>query len=627
MERIADVSFSPFRTISLLTVTALTLTVSGLAIGAKPQPQEPKEPITAVAVKRAAPIAWADLTGKAYSETDFAKQKATVFIFTSTQCPIAGKYGSRLNTIGKEYAAKGVAFFLVNANGTDTPAAFTKWAKERGLNFPLVKDKGTALADRLDASATPSCVVVDANGITQYLGRIDDSPEPQKVSRRDLDLALDDVLAGRSVKVARTRPFGCSIFRDTAPVSAAKASSVTYAKDIAPILEENCVTCHRTGDVGPFPLDSYEQAKIWSAAIKDYTARRIMPPWKATPGHGDFHDARWLTDAQLERIATWADGGATKGDLKQLPPKPVRHAAGGWALGKPDMVLKAVRPYRLEAEGKDVYRNFTMPMEFTEDTYISAFDFKPSNRAIVHHVIAYIDKTGATCAARDNKETEPGWSVSGGGSGIKDDDWGDGWAPGMTPRPLAPGIAVKVPKGAKLVLQVHYHKTGKPEVDQTELAIYKAKGSVKEVLQTFAIGNPFFALKPGVAGQEVKSSFVLPYNVTLRQILPHMHMLGTSMKVTATLPDGTVKPLIWIQNWDFNWQYNYRYKEPLALPKGTRLNLVATYDNTASNPNQPSHPPQLVRFGEQTTDEMCFAFLGVTIDGNKTAPTGSGGSL
>jgi mono/diheme cytochrome c family protein/peroxiredoxin len=618
------------RTLSTLAVAALTLTVSGLATGAKPRPQpKPQEPtVLAVSKKPAAPITWTDLTGKTYGTGDLSKSKATVFIFTSSQCPIAGKYGSRLAALGKEYVSKGVAFFVVNSNVTDDVKMFSKWAKERNLPFPLVKDKGTALADRLDASATPSCVVVDTTGETVYLGRIDDSPEPTKVSRRDLALALDDVLAGRPVKSARTRPFGCSIFRDKdTPAAPAKGTAaVTYAKDIATILNENCVACHRAGDVGPFPLDSYEQAKIWSTAIKDYTARRIMPPWKATPGHGDFHDMRWLTDAQLAKIAAWADSGAPKGDLKQMPPKPALHAAGDWPLGKPDLVLKSVKPYHLEAEGKDVYRNFTMPHEFTEDTYISAFDFRPSNRTIVHHIIAYIDVTGESSRERDNKESEPGWSVSGGGSGIKNDQWGDGWAPGMTPRPLAPGVAVKVPKGAKLVLQVHYHKTGKPEEDQSEIALYLAKQPVKEVLRTVPMGNPFFQLKPGVAGQEVKAAFVVPADVKLRQILPHMHMLGTSMKVTATLPDGTEKPLIWIQNWDFNWQYNYRYKEPLSLPKGTRLNLIATYDNTASNPNQPSHPPKLVRFGEQTTDEMCFAFLGVTVDGNGEIK-GSGGSL
>ena len=184
----------------------------------------------------------------------------------------------------------------------------------------------------------------------------------------------------------------------------------------------------------------------------------------------------------------------------------------------------------------------------------------------------------------------------------------------MSPRLLPPGVAVKVPKGAKLVLQVHYHKSGKPEVDHTEVALYIAKEPVTDVLRTVPLGSPLIALQPGLAGQTVKAAAILPYPVKLYQTLPHMHMLGKTMTVTATLPDGTKRPVIAIRDWDFNWQMAYRYVEPIRLPKGTRLDLVATYDNTASNPNQPSNPPKLVTFGEQTTDEMCFAFLGLVRD-------------
>jgi hypothetical protein len=345
-----------------------------------------------------------------------------------------------------------------------------------------------------------------------------------------------------------------------------------------------------------------------------------MPPWKAVPGHGgDFWDARWLTDKQIATLSSWVDAGAPLGDPKQMPPAPKLWPAGGWQLGTPDLVIKPVGPYHLDAEGKDVYRDFTLPIDFTEDRYISAMDFRPGNRTIVHHMIAYMDLDGGTVAAKEGKDGQPGWSVSGAGSGIKNDDWGSGWAPGMNPRRLPPGVAIRIPKGAKLVLQVHYHKTGRPEVDQSELALYWAKMPVKEVIHTSSVGDASFQLKPGVAGQVVKASMDVPFDATLWEILPHMHMLGTDMKVTAILPDGTVKPLIWVKNWDFNWQMNYRYKEPIRLPEGSRIEVVATYDNTASNPNQPSNPPQLVKFGEQTTDEMCFAFLNFSRDTAGTA--------
>jgi len=604
-----------FLTTTSATVAALAAVIGWNALAPTPRRQQP-EP----AAKRAAPLAWKDLGGRSYGMGDVAGAKATVFFFSSSECPIAQKYVGRFIRLSQDYAPKGVRFFLVNSHAADTAAAWKKYAAERKLPFPAVKDEGTALADRLSATVTPEAVVVDPAGVVRYLGRIDDSTDPAKVTRGDVREALDALLAGQPVKVARTRATGCAIFRDAAVAAApakagGKGAKVTFTRDIAPILSANCVTCHRKGDVAPFALDTYAQAKLWAPAIKEYTARRLMPPFKADPAQGGpFHDTRWLTDAQIAQIAAWADSGAPLGDPKATPPAPKLHAAGDWALGAPDMVLKPVRPYRLEAEGKDVYRNFTLPADFEKDTYVKAMDFKPGNRAIVHHIIAYIDITGETSRLKDNQEAEPGWSVGGGGSGIKNDDWGEGWAPGMSPRLLPPGVAVKVPKGAKLVLQVHYHKSGKPEVDHTEVALYIAKEPVTDVLRTVPLGSPLIALQPGLAGQTVKAAAILPYPVKLYQTLPHMHMLGKTMTVTATLPDGTKRPVIAIRDWDFNWQMAYRYVEPIRLPKGTRLDLVATYDNTASNPNQPSNPPKLVTFGEQTTDEMCFAFLGLVRD-------------
>lgn len=604
--------------------TGACLLLSGFTAVTSARPKAPRVKVaeggTPVAAPSVAGVSFKDLAGKSYGTPELSRAKATVFVFTSTECPIAGKYTPRLVELAKDYAGKGVSFFLVNSNGGDSRDKFAKWVKERKFPFPAVKDEGTVLADKLGATTTPQAFVVDPAGSIAYIGRIDDNAEREKVTRQDLREALDDVLAGKPVRRSRTRAVGCGIFRDSAAPKVAATAKVTYARDIAPILNQNCVTCHRAGDVGPFALENYQQARTWASSIKEYTSRRLMPPWKAVPGHGDFADSRWLSDKELATLAAWSDAGAPMGNPKELPPPPKLPAAGEWAMGKPDQVLSPVRAYHLEAEGKDVYRNFTLPADFNEDRYVSAFDFKPGNRAIVHHIIAYIDVTGESAKARDNKESEPGWSVSGGGSGIKNDDWGDGWAPGMNPRRLPPGVAVKIPKGAKLVLQVHYHKTGKPEEDRSELALYYAKEPVKKVLQTAVVGNPMFALKPNVAGQEVKGAIVLPFAASVYQLLPHMHMLGKGMDVTATLPDGTTRDLIRIRNWEFNWQMKYAYKEPVLLPKGTRINLVARYDNTASNPNQPSNPPQLVRFGEQTTDEMCFCFIGFTRESDAGAP-------
>ncbi len=217
--------------------------------------------------------------------------------------------------------------------------------------------------------------------------------------------------------------------------------------------------------------------------------------------------------------------------------------------------------------------------------------------------------------------------MSGGGAGIRNAQWGDGWAPGSTPRRLQPGVATRIPKGAKLVLQVHYHKTGKVEEDRSQVALYFAKGKVSDPLYVAPVGNASFELKPGVAYQEVRASLVTPANVKVHAVFPHMHMLGREMKVTATLPDGTQVPMIWIRDWDFAWQTNYHYTKPQSFPKGTKVDVVAVYDNSEKNPRQPSHPPQTVRFGEQTTDEMCFAFISFTVDKSAASSSGTAASL
>ncbi|HLK60891.1 MAG TPA: hypothetical protein VKU00_30280, partial [Chthonomonadaceae bacterium] len=392
-------------------------------------------------------------------------------------------------------------------------------------------------------------------------------------------------------------------------------------------LNRSCVGCHRTGEIGPFALETYREAKVWAGPIKDYTARKLMPPWKPVPGHGDFYDANVLTDTERSALAAWAEAGAPEGDPKDLPPPPKFPSTDAWTLGTPDMIVQPVRDYHLEAEGRDVYRNFVLPVDFKEDRYLSGMEFKPGNRAIVHHIVVFFDTSGKS-AEMDGKDKEPGYTVPGTGIGVGA-LWGDVWVPGSMPRRLPPGVGIKIPAGAKIVMQVHYHKTGKPETDRSRMALYFAPQKPDEVIHVVSDGTFFFNLKPGDAHQTLHGVFPsgqsrLPVDVKLWSIFPHMHMLGKEMKVTATLPDGTVKPLIWINDWDFNWQATYFYKEPIFLPKGTLIEMTAVYDNSDTNPRQTSHPPKTVRFGEQTTDEMCFVFLGFTGDMRKIPDAGGG---
>ncbi len=564
-----------------------------------------------------APNRWQDLRGRVYTLQSEPAIKARVFVFASTQCPISNLYIPRINELDSAYSHRGARFFLVDSNPEDTAARLSDYARERRIEIPVVKDHGTALADALAADRTPEAIVVDQKGAVVYRGRIDDNVDRTRIVRHDLAEALDSILSGRPIAHPRTIAFGCGIYRDHAEVEshAAKAACV-YTRDIAPILNSHCVGCHRAGEVAPFALETYAEARTWARAIQDVTTRRIMPPWKAVPGFGEFCDARGLDAHDIAAIASWAAAGAPQGDVSTSPPAPHFPPAGAWSLGKPDCELQPVRPYHLTAEGPDVYRNFVLPIDFKEDRYVSAMEFKPGNRAVVHHVVLYIDPT-AQSAKMDGKETEPGYSVPGVTIGVFAAEWGEVWVPGRTPRFFPPGVAVKIPAGSKLVMQVHYHKNGAPQTDSTRLALYFAHDTVKQILQTGPLLNAGFALQPGNAHQQVTTSVVLPMDVHIRTVFPHMHLLGREMKVTATLPTGETKPLIYVKDWDFNWQETYLLREPMALPKGTRIDVAAVFDNSDRNPRQPSHPPHEVHWGEQTTDEMCLAVLGFTIDNQK----------
>jgi hypothetical protein len=564
---------------------------------------------------RAGALEWKDISGRKYGAANLATKKATLFIFSSTKCPISNLYIPRIIRISNEFAPKGVQVFLVNSNTAEKAEKVASYAKARKLPFPAVKDNCTALADKLQAHVTPEAVIVDSTGTVRYRGRIDDNKDPEKVARRDVAEALGAILSGSKVPNPRTLPFGCAIFRDKPAVanSATPTVAITYGSHVAKILSENCVVCHRAGEVAPFSLETYQQARAWAAQIKDYTSRRIMPPWKAVPGYGEFHDSRYLTNGQISALSRWADAGAPQGNAKVALGVQPTSTPVGWTLGKPDLVIQPDRDYHLEAEGRDVYRNYVLPVDFSEDRLVTGMEFKPGNRSIVHHIVTYIDPTGA-CVKMDCKEKEPGYTVPGVGIGIINAIWGEVWVPGNAARFLPPGVATKIPKGAKLVMQVHYHKTGKPEVDRSQMALYYAKGRVERMINTWMMGDMFFELKPGESRNTLHSELSIPTDVHLHSIFPHMHMLGKEMKIVAHLPDGSEKKLIYINDWDFNWQATYFYKESQVLPKGTRIELTAVYDNSEGNPHQTSNPPKAVRFGEQTTDEMCFCFLGLTVD-------------
>ncbi len=339
---------------------------------------------------KTANLSFKDLSGASYSLSDAQKRKATVFVFFSPQCPIAQKYAQRLIKLHEEFSAKGVRFFAVNSNAHESRAEVEQYAKDAGYAFPVVKDEGNVLADRLGAKMTPEAVVLDAKGAVRYRGRIDDNPSEERVTKRDLRDALDALLAGKPVPQAETQAFGCAIARLGPKKTDGK---VTFYRDVLPIVQTHCQSCHRPGEIGPFPLLTYDHARPWAQLMKTYTQNRAMPPWKPeSVSDLEYVGERRMTDKEIATLAAWVDEGAPEGNPKDAPPR--REFTEGWYLGQPDLVLQPEKEYHLEAAGRDVYRHYVFPTDFSEDRYVTAIDVRPDNKRVVHHVIAFLDTSG-----------------------------------------------------------------------------------------------------------------------------------------------------------------------------------------------------------------------------------------
>ena len=399
-----------------------------------------------------------------------------------------------------------------------------------------------------------------------------------------------------------------------ASAPAPAAAPVTFTEHVAPILFAHCASCHRPGEAAPFPLLSYDDARRKARMIQRVTRSRFMPPWHAEPGHVPFADERRLTAAQIATLGAWADGGAPEGDPRKLPPLP--EFPQGWQLGTPDLVVTMKAPFAVPASGGDIYRNFVLPLGLTEDRWVVAVELRPTARSVVHHSLFFLDETGSA-RAQDGRDGRPGFrgmnfgaqALLGGGGGARRGGSLGGWAVGGTPRRLPMDLALPLPKGADLVLQTHFHPSGKVEQEQTTVGLYFAPKPPARTLVPIQV-PPLFGATWGIdipAGESryvVKDSFTLPVVVDAVMVGGHAHYLCTTMRCTAKAPDGSEQVLLSVPRWDFNWQDHYAFRAPVRLAKGTVLTMELTYDNSADNPANPNAPPRRVRWGRESNDEM-----------------------
>lgn len=388
------------------------------------------------------------------------------------------------------------------------------------------------------------------------------------------------------------------------------AQTPTWSSEIASVVYAKCTPCHRTGEIAPFSLSSYDEAAAFAGSIKHAVQTREMPPWPPAAGHGTFMGNRSLSEDEIAKISAWVDAGAPSGDLSQVPKPPT--FPSGSQLGTPDLVLEMQETWQVQGNSKDVYRYFVLPTSLLEDRYISAIEFRPGNTKVVHHVLYYLDTTG-TARAKDLADPLPGYSGFG-DPGFESAASFLGWVPGAQMRFYPPEIGVRFRKNSDLVIQVHYAPSEEAQTDRSHVNIFFHKNPVTRLVQEFSL-NPI-NLVPGqnfvIPANTTKSfttRFTVPLDVSLVGVAPHMHLLGKNARAYAVTPQSDTINLVKINDWDFHWQGGYAYRNPVRVPRGSTLYYTAEYDNTINNLENPNSPPKTVRWGESTTDEMLLCYF------------------
>jgi peroxiredoxin len=568
-----------------------------------------------------------DTSGRPVSLHRYRRKKAVVLVFMGTECPVGNLYMSRLVELSRAYGDKGVAFLIINANAHESTEAVAEHARAYQVTFPVLKDEGNRVADRLEIERTCETLLLDGHGRLRYRGAIDDQYDQGRrkaaPSRSYLVEALDAVLAGREPPVPITTVVGCPLdrvdpiatvknrprVRSAAPaiLSAFKESEapvavgrVTYAADVAPILEAKCQSCHRPGQVGPFSLLTYPQARRWAASIREVVAERRMPPWHADPRFGHFANDRSLTDRHRATLLAWVEQGTPPGDLESMPaPKTFPE---GWTIGKPDLVVPMAEPFTVPAQGSVPYKHFRVPTGFTEDRWVQAAEARPGDRSVVHHIGVYVDDHDPKSSAAEPHMKRVVAL----------------YFPGENSPVFPPGIARRIPAGSDLIFEVHYTPIGIAKTDQSSVGMIFAREPVAHVAHMRGIPDKKLRIPPGAANHPVRSSYTFPNDSHLLTLMPHMHIRGKDFLYVATYPDGRSETLLSVPAYDFGWQSIYILAEPKVMPRGTRIDCLAHFDNSESNPDNPD-PEKEVTWGEQTWEEMMIGYIDYYEDARPTS--------
>ena len=547
-----------------------------------------------------------DFRGKQHVLKTARGEKGTVIYFMGTECPLAKLYGPRMQRISEEFASDGIVVLGINSNVQDSITELDSYARRHGVKFPLLKDVGNKVADAIGATRTPEVFLLDDSGTVRYHGRIDAqytfgagiglaSPT---VKRRDLAEAVQELVAGTTISVPSTEIKGCLMGRIR---DAKEDSKVTYSNQISRLIQKRCLNCHREGQIAPFTLSDYDEVAGWGEMIGEVVEEQRMPPWHASPKHGDFSNDGSLTTEEKQLIADWVANGCPEGDRSQLP-EPVVFD-NGWFIEKPDQIIYiADEPVDVKAEGVDPYRYYSVDPGFTEDKWVSMIECRPGNKAVVHHIIAFVRPPGSQSRGLDRD--------------VRGFNHLAGFAPGTRPLIAPGGWAKRIPAGSRLVFQMHYTPIGSPQKDLSSIALkfIDAKDVTHEISTTNAMQHRFL-IPPGEANHKVEAERIFARDAVLMSLFPHMHMRGKSFKYELFYPDGKSEILLDVPQYDFNWQNSYILQKSINVPAGSRLHCTAFFDNSLENLANPD-PTKAVRWGDQTWEEMMIGWydVGIPVD-------------
>jgi hypothetical protein len=623
--------------------TALPLIIATLAIiagTAAAQDRDPNPPASpAAAAAEVLNFSLIDYHGRAF-ELRRTDARAVVLFFTGVGCPIARQNAPKLQALAERFAGQGVIVRMVNATPQNDPGdAALDLAFELGRVAPramlgdrypfksmrevlspealgdrdtlreetreslwgpyplppVLRDEHQLVSHYFGVTRTGDTIVIDTRTSTVlYRGAVDDQfvegARKPKPTQNYLADALAEFLAGKPVTTPRTKAHGCAITYES---EFAGDQPVSYARQVAPILQRKCVGCHSPGNLGPFAMSDYKKVRGWSAMMREVILDRRMPPWHADPHYGKFANDRSLTGPEARTLLRWIEQGSPRGDGDDpLPSASLATAPSrDWALGQPDFVVPLPRQ-EIPATGTVDYRYIDANFEMPRDAWLRAAVTRPGNARVVHHVIVRVRYP----AGHANAAPEAYLFTT--------------WVPGLEEREFPAGTGVFVPKGARFNFEIHYTTTGEPQADETRVGLYLAKEPPKARLEVRATETRALDIPPGEPNAQHTTTYCFKRDAMLYELSPHMHVRGSWFRFQLLLPDGRRETLLSVPNYDFNWQTGYRLAEPRRIPAGAWLLCTGGFDNSARNPHNPD-PAKRVRWGPQSWNEMFMGFATV----------------